>query len=44
MNMIHIYEVPTGRTVKHERSVCEYRPQKEDKNMARITVGGDRIN
>ena len=32
MKLIHKYEVPTGRTVKYARFVCDYIPQKEEKH------------
>ena len=44
MKLIHKYEVPTGRTVKYARFVCDYIPQKEEKHRKRITVGGYCIN
>ena len=44
LKLIHKYEVPTGKTVTYARFVCDYRPQKEEKNRTRITVGVYRIN
>ena len=40
MKLIHKYKVPTGQTVTYARFVCDCRPQKEEKHMTRITVGG----
>ena len=39
-------DVPPDRwkDVTYARIVCNYRPEKEDPNRVRITVGGDRIN
>ena len=33
-------EVPNGETVTYGRIVCTYRPQKEEQNRTRLTVGG----
>ena len=44
MKLIHKYKVLTARRVTYARFVCDYRPQKEEKNRTRITVGGDHIN
>ena len=35
--------IPLDRTVAHALIVCDYRPQKEDPNRVRITVGGNLI-
>jgi hypothetical protein len=42
---IHYDEIPTDRRsdVTYTRVVCEVRPQKEDPNRTRITIGGNRI-
>ena len=36
--------IPADRTVTYARIVVDYRPQKEDKNRVRITVGGKLID
>ena len=38
-----IKNTPKDRTVTHTRIVADYRPQKEDPNRVRITVGGNLI-
>jgi hypothetical protein len=42
---IHYDDIPTDRRsdVTYTRVVCEVRPQKEDPNRTRITIGGNRI-
>eukprot|EP00957_Ditylum_brightwellii_P142113 10827759-Ditylum_brightwellii.AAC.1 len=39
-------EIPDDRKrdATYGRIVCDYRPQKEEKNRTQLTVGGDRIN
>eukprot|EP00957_Ditylum_brightwellii_P132986 10140001-Ditylum_brightwellii.AAC.1 len=39
-------EIPDDRKrdATYGRIVCDYRPQKEEKNRMRLMVGGDRIN
>jgi len=39
-----IKNIPTDRTVTYAKIVVDYRPQKEDPNRVRITVGGNLIN
>ena len=39
-----IRNIPKDRTVTYARVVVDYRPQKEDPNRVRITVGGNLIN
>jgi hypothetical protein len=36
--------IPTNRTVTHAQVVINHRPQKEDPNRVRITVGSNLIN
>ena len=36
-------EVPKGRKVTYARFCCDQRPQKEEVNRTRLTVGGDRL-
>ena len=42
---IHLHDIPTDRhsDITYTRVVCEVRPQKEDPNRTRITIGGNRI-
>ena len=35
------HKVPKGRIVTYARFVCTYRPDKEEKNRTRLTVGGN---
>ena len=39
-----IHNIPNDRTVTYARIVVDYRPQKEDPNRVRITVGGNLID
>jgi len=39
-----ICKIPMGRTVTYARIVIDHRPQKEDPNHVRITVGGNLID
>ena len=39
-----IQAIPTDRTITYARIVVDYRPQKEDPNRVRITVGGNLID
>eukprot|EP00804_Cyclotella_cryptica_P019448 CCRYP_006615-RA/>CCRYP_006615-RA protein AED:0.18 eAED:0.18 QI:0/0/0/1/1/1/3/0/869 len=39
-----IKRIPRDRTVTYARIVVDYRPQKDDPNRVRITVGGNLIN
>jgi hypothetical protein len=39
-----IKAIPKDRTVTYARIVVDYRPQKEDPNRVRITIGGNLIN
>ena len=39
-----IKKIPPGRTVTYARIVIDYRPQKDDPNRVRITVGGNLID
>ena len=43
---IHKNEVPNDRQrdVTYEKINCNVRPQKEEQNRTRLTIGGDRIN
>jgi hypothetical protein len=41
---IHQKDVPNGRTCTYLRFVCLIRPQKEEANRTRITVGGNLID
>eukprot|EP00956_Cyclotella_meneghiniana_P005705 scaffold7330_cov24-Cyclotella_meneghiniana.AAC.1 len=44
MDHDEIKNIPKDRTVTYARVVVDYRPQKEDPNRVRITVGGNLIN
>ena len=44
MTHYEIHAIPTDRTVTYARIVIDHRPQKEDPNRVRITVGGNLIN
>eukprot|EP00957_Ditylum_brightwellii_P206366 15348049-Ditylum_brightwellii.AAC.2 len=35
--------MPAGRKAMYGRIVCNYRPQKEDPNCVRLTIGGDQV-
>ena len=39
-----IKRIPKDRTVTYTRIVVDYRPQKDDPNRVRITVGGNLID
>ena len=39
-----IRRIPPDRTVTYARIVIDYRPQKDDPNRVRITVGGNLID
>ena len=43
LKLIQKKEVPKGKIVTYARFVCDYREKKEEKNITRIMVGGDRI-
>ena len=43
MKFIQKHEVPYYKKVTYARFLCNYRPQKEEKERTRITVGGNRI-
>ena len=44
MNHDEIKNIPKDRIVTYARVVVDYRPQKQDPNRVRITVGGNLIN
>ena len=44
MQFIQKHEVPYDKTVTYAIFGCDYRPQKEEKELTRITVGGDRLD
>lgn len=44
MNVSDIPRIPKDRTVTHARIVADHRPQKEDPNRIRVTVGGNLTN
>ena len=41
MQFIQEHEVPHYKTVTYSIFMCDYKPQKEEKEKNRITVGGD---
>jgi hypothetical protein len=44
IKFIHKTEVPKGQVVTYGRFVCDIRPQKEEKERTRLTVGGNLID
>ena len=44
MTKEEIKNIPKDRTVTYARIVVDYRPQKDDPNRVRITVGGNLID
>jgi len=44
MSIEEIKQIPKDRTVTYARIVVDYRPQKDDPNRVRITVGGNLID
>ena len=38
------HQIPKGRKVTYARFCCDVRPQKEEENRTRLTVGGDRLS
>ena len=44
MRLIQKHEVPHNNKVTYTRFLCDYRPEKEEKERTRITVGGDRLD
>ena len=44
LKFIQKNEVPYHKKVAYARLVCDYIPQKEEKERTRITVGGDRLD
>ena len=43
INFIPFADVPDGETVTYGRIICTYRPQKDEKERTRLTVGGNLI-
>ena len=43
-HFIHKSQVPKNKKVTYARFCCDVRPQKEEKNFTRITVGGNRLD
>jgi hypothetical protein len=41
---VHKHQVPTDRKVTYGRIVASIRPQKQEQNRARLTLGGDRLD
>ena len=44
MKFIQKHEVPYNKKFTYAQLVCDYRPQKEENERIRITVGGDRLD
>ena len=44
MKFIQKHEVPYNKKVSYAQLIFDYRPQKEEKERTRFTVGGDRID
>ena len=44
IRFIRVTDMPPGRTATYARFVCSLRPNKEEVERTRITVGGDRID
>ena len=44
MNHQEISRIPKDRTVTYLKVVVDYRPQKQDPNRVRITVGGNLLS
>jgi hypothetical protein len=44
ITFIHHHEMPSDRQATYPRFVCSERPQKQEKNRMRMTVGGNLIN
>ena len=43
LKFIQKHEIPYNKKVTYTRFVCDYRPQKEEKETTRITMGEDRL-
>lgn len=43
LEVIHKFDIPTGKIVTYPRYTIDYRPEKSDPWRTRITTGGDRI-
>jgi hypothetical protein len=41
---INITNIPKDRKITYGKIVCDYKPHKKEKERARLTVGGDRLN
>jgi hypothetical protein len=44
ITVIHHHEMPSDRQATYPRFICSERPQKQEKNRTRMTVGGNLIN
>ena len=44
MKFIQKHEVPYNKKFTYARFVCDYIPQKEEKEITIITVGGNRLD
>ena len=43
-DFIFKHEVEKGKTVTYARTVCTVRPEKEEQNQTRITIGGNLLD
>jgi hypothetical protein len=41
---IKLTNIPTDRKITYGKIVCDYKPQKKEKERVRLTVGGDRLD
>jgi hypothetical protein len=41
---VEIKDIPKDRKITYGKIVCDYKPQKKEKEHVRLTVGGDRLD
>jgi hypothetical protein len=41
---INLTNIPTDRKITYGKIVCDYKPHKKEKERARLTVGGDKLD
>jgi hypothetical protein len=41
---ITLTDIPKDRKITYGKIVCDYKPQKKEKERVRLTVGGDRLD
>ena len=44
MRFIHKYKIPNHKQITYARFVADVRPQKEEKERVRLTVGGNQLH